>query len=185
MHAYSVCTRARVRGCQIYMGQHYKSIYTMTCSSRWRRPRAGAARHPPARARPRFPSLPIHLARAALGSRSRCNRPRATSMPSSRTSGSSARLLGGAPARHIRPSSPRTVARNHEPSIGERHAHDQAEQKLSERMSLRRLLPASASGNIWGGLFEANEQARRDGSQGSHKGRGGVLARNLGCGSRA
>ena len=44
---------------------------------------------------------------------------------------------------------------------------------------------ACAGDNIWGGFFDANEQARRDGSQGSRKARGGVLERTLGRGGRA
>ena len=70
---------------------------------------------------------------------------------------SSARLLCGAAARHILTSSPRSVARNHDPIVGERHARAREEQKLSERMSLRRLIPACAGGNIWGGFFEPSE----------------------------
>ena len=65
---------------------------------------------------------------------------------------SSARLLCGAAARHILTSSPRSVARNHDPIVGERHARAREEQKLSERMSLRRFGSQGAGrrqGNIW------------------------------------
>ena len=55
---------------------------------------------------------------------------------------SSARLLCEAPAGHILTSSPRSVARNHDPIIGEQHARAREEQKLSKCMGLRRLLPA-------------------------------------------
>ena len=67
---------------------------------------------------------------------------RRASLGSQESMRSSARLLCGAPAGHMLTSSPRPVARDHDPSIGERHARARAEQKLSERMSLRRLLPA-------------------------------------------